>query len=51
MSSGSCVALYNEIGICQHLRDLRDEFDTIENDGFKLTHKRYTETLPVSKQT
>ena len=35
MSLGSCVALYNGIeSFCQHLRD---EFDTIEKDGLKLT--------------
>ena len=34
-SSGSCVALYNGIeSFCQHLRD---DFDTIEKDGLKLT--------------
>ena len=35
MTLGSCVALYNGIeSFCQHLRD---EFDTIEKDGLKLT--------------
>ena len=35
MSLGSCVALYNGIeSFCQHLRE---EFDTIEKDGLKLT--------------
>ena len=35
MSLGSCVALYNGIkSFCQHIRD---EFDTIEKDGLKLT--------------
>ena len=35
MSLGSCVAFYNGIeSFCQHLRD---EFDTIEKDGLKLT--------------
>ena len=35
MSLGSCVALYNGIkSFCQHLRD---EFDTIQKDGLKLT--------------
>ena len=35
MSLGSCVALYNVIkSFCQHLRD---ELDTIEKDGLKLT--------------
>ena len=35
MSLGSCVALYNGIeSFCQHLRD---DFDTIEKDGLKLT--------------
>ena len=35
MFLGSCAALYNEIeSFCQHLRD---EFDTIEKDGLKLT--------------
>ena len=35
MYLGSCVALYNGIeSFCQHLQD---EFDTIENDGLKLT--------------
>ena len=35
MFLGSCVALYNGIeSFCQHIRD---EFDTIEKDGLKLT--------------
>ena len=35
MILGSCAALYNRIeSFCQHLRD---EFDTIEKDGLKLT--------------
>ena len=35
MSLGSCVALYNGVeSFCQYLRD---EFDTIEKDGLKLT--------------
>ena len=35
MSLGSCAALYNGIeSFCQHLRD---EFDTTEKDGLKLT--------------
>ena len=35
MSLGSCIALYNGIeSFCWHLRD---EFDTIEKDGLKLT--------------
>ena len=52
MSLRSCVALYNGIqSLCQHLRD---EFDTIEKDGLKLTtgiqktyasqNKRYQKT-------
>ena len=49
MSLGSCAALYNGIGsFCQHLRD---EFDTIEKNGLKLTAGIYTENLCVSKQT
>ena len=35
MSLGSCVALYN--GIENFYQHLRDEFDTIEKDGLKLT--------------
>ena len=35
MSLGSCVALYN--GIESFCQPLRDEFDTIEKDGLKLT--------------
>ena len=35
MSLGNCVALYNGIkSFCQHLRD---DFDTTEKDGLKLT--------------
>ena len=35
MTLGSCAALYNGIeSFCQHLRD---EFDTTEKDGLKLT--------------
>ena len=35
MSSGSCIALYNGIeSFCQHLRD---KFNTIKKDDFKLT--------------
>ena len=35
MSLESCVALYNGIEI--FYQNLRDEFDTIEKDGLKLT--------------
>ena len=49
MSLGSCAALYNGIeSFCQHLRD---EFDTTEKDGLKLTTGVQKAYVSPSKRT